>query len=620
MELEKVASSSFVLIDAAWPATRVLGLIEQLVPLRLIVRRNGPPESYYLVRPGIARRKLERSEPSTPIEQALDWTGLASVPLLEGADDESAYAGPCIVHDGGRIIGYRESGPPPVFEAAEVRDLAAADAATAGGAGQSLLAEFPEKVQLDATASLLVSLVREFVPGASLAINLPRGSEIDLVIQARRGFVLDGPAEGKLEVSGEDEGLPLQFKLRATSTGPGQIRVLAFHTGRPLGMITLAPVVVESECAVTSGLQARQGSLAPATVRIPDLSLLILESKDQGVTVLSLRLTSADPSLGYNLKPFGPVRLRSEPYGYFQNFFGDIEKLPIQSSQDKAKVEQRLAAKGTNLFEQLVPEELRNILWKLRARITSVQVQSEEPWIPWELCKLVGKSGEDGEIEEGPFFCEAFQLTRWIPGVGQVPQVRMKNIALVVPDDSRLPFAASERDFVLSLKAEGRNVEPIPASFLDVQAALASGMYDCWHFSGHGSFRNEPQPERSAMILQGGDRLTPEDLSGRVANLGRAHPLVFLNACQIGQSGMGLTGMGGWASRFLKAGAGGFLGAYWSIYDQPALDFAKAFYGRLLAGDPLGKAAREARLAIRKTGDPTWLAYTVFADPMAGVV
>jgi CHAT domain-containing protein len=170
---------------------------------------------------------------------------------------------------------------------------------------------------------------------------------------------------------------------------------------------------------------------------------------------------------------------------------------------------------------------------------------------------------------------------------------------------------------VLSLASTERKVESIPATFLDVQAALASGTYDAWHFSGHGAFRNEPIPERSAMILQGGDKLTPEDLSGRVANLGKPHPLVFLNACQIGQSGMSLTGMGGWASRFLRAGAGGFLGAYWSIYDQPALNFAKAFYTRLFAGDPIGKAARDARLDVRGSGDPTWLAYTVFADPLA---
>jgi hypothetical protein len=39
-----------------------------------------------------------------------------------------------------------------------------------------------------------------------------------------------------------------------------------------------------------------------------------------------------------------------------------------------------------------------------------------------------------------------------------------------------------------------------------------------------------------------------------------------------------------------------------------------------VAGDPVGKAAHEARLGIRATGDPTWLAYTVFADPLATIV
>ena len=216
-----------------------------------------------------------------------------------------------------------------------------------------------------------------------------------------------------------------------------------------------------------------------------------------------------------------------------------------------------------------------------------------------------------------PFFCEAFELTRWLPGLPQVPRMGLKNLALVVPTDSGLAYAASETEFLLSLAKGDRRVERIPATFLDVHAALASGDYDGWHFSGHGSYRDEPNPERSALILEGGDRLTPEDLGGRVGNLGNARPLVFLNACQVGQSQMTLTGIGGWASRFLRAGAGGFIGAYWSVYDSTAFEFARAFYGHLLAGVPVGRAAREARLTARASGDPTWLAYTVFADPMA---
>ncbi len=640
MDLAKATLTSFVLIDSDWPVERARSLIERLDPSHVIIRRTGQPEDYYLLPADTVKSQLVPAEDSIPVGEVLQLSKLTPTPLIEADMESSLAPSACIVHQEGRIIGFydvpeaisdptwpidllspsktRRGGPDPHLSGSLTRDLLSPRATSGQDTGRSITAEFPEKIALDQTASLLVSIVRGFIPGSSVVVSLPQGSEIDIVVQARRGFALEGPGEGKLVVTGEDEGLPLQFKLRGTAPGPGQIRILAFHTGRPLGMITLAPVVLETTGEVNAAAMSREGALAPATVRIPDLSLLILETKDEGETLLSLRLTSANPALGYNLKLFGPTRLRSDPFAYFQSLFADIERLPVQSATDKARAEIRLANMGASLFRDLMPDELKNILWTLRDSITSVQVQSEEPWIPWELCKLVSSSAAGG-VEEGPFLCEAFQLTRWIPGLSQYPRLSMNNLALVVPDDSGLAFAAAERDYMLSLAAAARQVTRIPATFLDVEAALALGAYDAWHFSGHGAFRNEALPDRSALILQGGDRLTPEDLSGRAANVGRPHPLVFLNACQVGQSGMSLTGMGGWAIRFLNAGAGGFLGAYWSVYDEPALNFAKAFYARLLAGDPVGKAAHEARLGIRASGDPTWLAYTVFADPLATV-
>jgi hypothetical protein len=53
--------------------------------------------------------------------------------------------------------------------------------------------------------------------------------------------------------------------------------------------------------------------------------------------------------------------------------------------------------------------------------------------------------------------------------------------------------------------------------------------------------------------------------------------------------------------------------------DDGALKFAEAFYTALLAGDCVSDAVRQARLAARSQGDPTWLAYTVFAHPHAVV-
>jgi len=179
-------------------------------------------------------------------------------------------------------------------------------------------------------------------------------------------------------------------------------------------------------------------------------------------------------------------------------------------------------------------------------------------------------------------------------------------------------MATSEGEYISSLAGRDRKVARVPATVVELRAALAKGEYDGWHFTGHGRF-GVSDPNRSAILLERQEELTPEDLSGKVSNLGLARPLVFLNACQVGRSALSLTDVGGWAQEFLEDGAAAFIGAYWSVYDQAAHDFALAFYGRLLAGLPIGQAVREARAAIKPLGDPTWLAYTVFADPLATV-
>ena len=122
------------------------------------------------------------------------------------------------------------------------------------------------------------------------------------------------------------------------------------------------------------------------------------------------------------------------------------------------------------------------------------------------------------------------------------------------------------------------------------------------------------------MLLENREELTPEDLTGVVANLGLARPLVFLNACQIGRNALSLTDIVGWAAQFLRADAAAFIGSYWSVYDQAAHDFAQAFYSRLLAGLSIGQATQQARVTIKPLGDPTWLAYVVFADPFATIL
>ena len=209
-------------------------------------------------------------------------------------------------------------------------------------------------------------------------------------------------------------------------------------------------------------------------------------------------------------------------------------------------------------------------------------------------------------------------MTRWFPGIGRRPELRLQRMAVVIPTNSGLACAPQERDYLRSLTTGQRQITEIPANYLDVLAALSRGKHDGWHFSGHGQFA-APDPDRSAILLERGQRLCAWQICGQVSNCGSTNPLVFLNACQTGRAALSLTDIGGWAQSFVKAGAAGFVGSLWSVYDQAVCQFAQAFYNHLLAGETIGQAAREARVAIRRLNDPTWLAYTVFADPLAMV-
>jgi hypothetical protein len=618
MNLQQVAMTSFVLLQARWSVENSRQLIEQLQPSHVIVQCPTPQAEYYLFSAQEVLVLFARSSNSSFVLEALHLEEHNATPGVEGDTDAEQVPDQCIVLEDGRLVGFFDVTVPPqwiISSRSEGEHLPSGESSLAL---RSVVAEFPKQVQVQTAFSLLVSLSASPMPetGPALPLALPLGTSVDIVVQPRRGFVLEGIGEGRLVISSEEEILPLQFKLRGVAVGIGQLRVLAFNRGQPLGALTLHVAVLDASRNTSAQPLSQEQPLEPVRIYQPDLSLLILEHRDAGQPAFTFRLTAQDPALSLNLKPFGPIRLRVDALQYFREFFKDIETLPLKSSKDKTIAEQRLAAKGAALFIDLLPADLQLLLWSLQSRIQSVQVQSEEPWIPWELCKLCGQ--EDGRVVEGPFLCEGFALTRWLPGIALKPALKLENLALVVPVNSGLAFAGDERDYVLSLANTKRLVTRIPATFLAVRKALASGIYDGWHFSGHGGFR-ESDPNRSAIYLEDQETLTPEDLCGSVSNLGRAKPVVFFNACQIGRSAMSLTDIGGWARQFLRAGAGAFIGAYWSIYDQPAYDFAQNLYSRLLNGIPIGRAVQEARTSIKPAGDSTWLAYTVFADPLARV-
>lgn len=618
MYLHELALDTFVLMHADWTVAQARPLLNSEGITHVIIMRREPGETYYyLRRRDTARFILSRKTEQMSLREAFD--------LHEpDAREADAYADSSTIHEGvvildeGQIVGFYDPQVPNSKSPLRGTIRGEQPQAAPQPVPRTLVAEFPGQAQLNTTVPLQVSLlISALASGNALPIALPVGAEVDIVVQPRSGFSVEGNSMGSLTVLADDEPLPLLFKLKATELGVGKVRVLAYHQSQPLGAITVAATIVPATEAVNNTVLSHKQTIEPARVHTPDLSLLILEQTNGGETSITVRLTATDPSLGLLFKPFGPVKLRSNAQEYFKEFFTGIENLPLATAEDQAVAERQLAAQGAQLFTTLLPSDLQVLLWNVRQRIKTVQILSDEPWIPWELCKLQGE--ENGTFEDGPYLCEDYAMTRWIPGMTTPsPTFSLKKVALVVPQDSGLSFAKDECDFMQSLTVANRQVERVKAAYLDVTNAMIKGEYDGWHFTGHGKFR-DADPNGSAMELEDGRRLQPVDLNGRVRNLGKAKPLVFLNACQLGRNAFSLTNIGGWAPQFLRANAAAFVGAYWNVYDDSAYQFAREFYQQLFAGIPIGQAVNAARQKIKQSGDPTWLAYTVYADPLAVV-
>jgi hypothetical protein len=487
------------------------------------------------------------------------------------------------------------------------------------GVGKSsyfLNAAYRTAISINDTLSIRVNLSRTATGNASMPLVLTASDEVDIVVEAKKGFSVLETDLHTIRVLDRDETESVIFKLKPEEQGSGSVRLFAYVKGVELGHMDLS-IEVGQRAPATVDPEKKTAPFHVTGASLPDLTLQISKSELGGKQLLWFRITAAEkkglPKL--YLKLYGPVPLELEPAKYFQDFFREIELLPTE--RDKGVALKKLEKKGIALFEKLLPEEIKKLIWTLKDNITTIKIDSDEPWIPWEICKMTGE--QNGRYEEGPFFCEAFNVTRWIPGHG-APKSRidLSKIAMVIPKDSNLPYARLECEAIEKVTSGISRVEQIRAEYNELTEALESGTYTAWHFSGHGTFSDADNPDGlSKMVLENGQTFTPEAINGKARNMGITAPLVFLNACQIGKGAMELTDIGGWAVQLLDSGAAAFVGAYWSVGDNAAYTFAVALYQALLTEQDMGSAVKAARLAIKADGDPTWLAYTVFTDPFA---
>lgn len=606
LQLGQVASGRFVLVSGEWPVVKAQDLASRLGPERVVVRSG---EIYHL----LSVHRLLAFPAGTSVGDAMAAAGLEAVPALEAGLDAEEAPDRCIVLDEGAVVGFFDVDvdPPDVQRGQRVGEPEPDEIV------RLLAVEMKPRVPLGQTVSLLVWLKPpETSSPPDLPLRLPDGSEVDVYVRAPQGFEIIGACEARLLLVADEETLLVRFQLRAVTAGPARIEVLALYESSCLGSIVLEPTVT-TEGPAKSPVRYESFLVPPSHEGEPDLTLEIQEVGHG--TNLKLLVRLGAPDARTETRTFDPIPVRLEPRQYLNDLFHDIQKLtagPDEISQKAMAL--RLASKGTHLCELLLPEDLRELLWRVRHQIRTLKIVSNEAWIPWELCRLSG--WDNGSIVESGFFCE-WAMARWMWKERSRPAPKLRRMGVIASETAGLPESLEERERLLGWAGADLQVEPVPSRFVDLMENLKSGKYDGLHFAGHGDFR-DPDADRSRIVLDDGNELRPEDLSGETANLGATRPLVFLNACQAGRGGLTLTGVGGWAPSFLKAGAAAFLGPVWSVSDRAAGRFAQVFYEQLFQGAPLAEAAQRARLTIRDEfpGNPAWLAYSLFADPLARVV
>jgi hypothetical protein len=355
---------------------------------------------------------------------------------------------------------------------------------------------------------------------------------------------------------------------------------------------------------------SEKASRADTAPLAPDLELGISLDHAEGRWTLTFELHGYDPKLAIDHRIFEPVHLAEDPRSFLVKIFGQVEELPNDGGLSPDDILRELEDFGSFLYQKVLPPGLGPQLEEHQGR--SLQIHSQEPWIPWECVRL--ERDEDGRRVPGDFLCEAFDLSRWLGGRPQPLGLSLRRLALVAWEGTDLDLTA-EIDFLESLRAPRREVERVPARPDSVRQAFAAGRYDGFHFSGHSEVSGHP--DQAELHLEDHTRFTPLNLRGEARNLGRRQPLIFLNACRTGRTGFSLTGLGGWAEHFLAVEAGAFIGTHWAVRNRRAGTFAQAFYQAFLGGAPIARAFREARQAVKSPGDPSWLAYTLYAHPLA---
>ncbi|WP_221348146.1 CHAT domain-containing protein [Streptomyces beigongshangae] len=435
-------------------------------------------------------------------------------------------------------------------------------------------------------------------------IDIPaQGVDVLLTVQAREGLFALGSLSQVLHVPQYGDSEPVLFEFEARRIGMLRATATAWVGGTYVGELSLE-ISAESgaRSTPTTSKGAPIGRLVPAPGEVT-LQLKRLEGRYQ-FQVLT-------PETYYDMEPMGPEAGLDDS---IQRTLQRLETLAGRTQPDRVQ-SSLLRAMGVTLWEQLVPAPVKEQFWASRDSISAFSIATDHDVIPWELLYPLSRGRDEG------FLVEQFPVARRVYGQARTSSISIARSAFVLPATS--PQGAKQEILDVNRRL-AQTLRIAPGEVLrdaeDLLEWIEQGAPGLLHFACHNTFQADQGG--SCVAMEGGD-FTPDLLTPAVPVRGlEAHsPLVFFNACRSAGATYQYTQLMGWASQFMAAGAGAFVGTLWGVPSNRAVEFSETFYESFVGErQSLGRAVMTARRKVQSSTDPTWLAYTVYGDPGTTIV
>jgi hypothetical protein len=483
-------------------------------------------------------------------------------------------------------------------------------------------------------------------PHGALQIPMPAdGSRVVLkVVLHAAGFDFDPGSRNEatitLDRNGDSTSAVFRITARPDAVGEHALRVTFWRdneflacASRRIEIIDL-PQVASARPEDFRAVRASEDAQLSFSLRPRPIDLKVEVLYDNADGLGHGRVTIASDYLG-NLR-HGEINTPPAIVDWLAGFYRDFKAAGIRAQlagdTDEAREARlaRLRAFGEELYRRAAPPALQTALSELLAnpavKLSTVQIYSNNPLIPWELMRAPRPDGGSTD-----FFGIAFALARWHEEDGPRPALRppqdaqVREVVAIAPTYSGRPALAAqarEIDEIASLLS-ARRVSGKRADFLALVRNPPSGIV---HFAGHGEIAGRSAADRRfAIELEDG----PFDvMDWRGVPVARAHDraLFFFNACDVGQAESVAGAVEGWAPAVLARGAAGYIGGLWPLTDDPAARFAVTFYRALSqrlkdhGRASVAEALSDARRLVYQTADPTYLGYAFYGDAQLALV